>query len=79
LDLPKWKLDVQDKKTKVNPSDKNDVSELQDEICYLAEPSEVPSNGHGEILPNPTQFSSQDPPQENSQVTGLWTKPIYLL
>jgi hypothetical protein len=31
------------------------------------------------MLPNPTQVSSQDPPQDNAQVTGLWTQHIYLL
>ena len=50
---------------------KNDVSESRDEICDLEEPSEVPSDRHGEILPNPTQVSSQDPPQDNAQVTGF--------
>jgi hypothetical protein len=69
--LRKRKLDAKNKKTKINPSDKNDVTESTDEICDLAEPSEVPSDGHGEILSNPTQVSSQDPTQENSQVTGL--------
>jgi hypothetical protein len=64
---------------KINSSDKNDVYESTDEICNFAEPSEVPSDGHGEILPNPTQVSFQDLPQENSQFTGLWTKHIYLL
>jgi hypothetical protein len=29
------------------------------------------SDGHGEILPNPTQVYFQEPPQENSEVTGL--------
>jgi hypothetical protein len=69
--LRKRKLDAKEKKTKINPSEKNDVSESRDEICDLEEPSVVPSDGHGEIIPIPTQVSSQDPPQENSQVTGL--------
>jgi hypothetical protein len=69
--LRKRKLDAKDKNTKINPSDKNKVNESTDEICDLAEPSEVPSDGHGEMLPNPTQVSSQDPPQDNAQVTGL--------
>jgi hypothetical protein len=56
---------------KINSSDKNDVYESTDEICNFAEPSEVPSDGHGEILPNPTQVSFQDLPQENLQFTGL--------
>jgi len=42
-----------------------------EKICDLAEPSKILSDGHGDILPNSAQVASQDPPQDNSQVTGL--------
>ena len=49
-----------------------------EKICDLAEPSKILSDGHGDdILPNSAQVASQDPPQDNSQVTGLWTKQMY--
>jgi hypothetical protein len=73
--LRKRKLDAKDKlanKTKINSSDKNVDSESMEKICDLAEPSKILSDGHGDyILPNSAQVASQDPPQDNSQVTGL--------